>query len=134
MAKVTITEGRKKYLRKRSVAERYDVDPRTVDRMVADKRIPPAEVFARQPDSNLGRRRINRARKTRDSNATHERVARCIVSLDLARLLQEISVAESEVEISVSVPVFAVVGRAPRDSAARPDTSPSSDMNDRIPF
>jgi hypothetical protein len=33
----------------------------------------------------------------------------------------------------VSTPVFAVVGRAPRDSAAKPDTA-AADMNDRIPF
>jgi predicted DNA-binding transcriptional regulator AlpA len=30
-----------KYLRKRRVAERYDVDERTVDRMKSDGRIPP---------------------------------------------------------------------------------------------
>jgi hypothetical protein len=34
----------------------------------------------------------------------------------------------------VHTPVFAVVGRAPRDSAAKPDTSPSGDMNDSIGF
>jgi hypothetical protein len=34
----------------------------------------------------------------------------------------------------VSVPVFAVVGRAPRDSAAKPDTSAAGDLNDQIPF
>src|SRR5262245_16563630 len=33
----------------------------------------------------------------------------------------------------VPVPVFAIVGRAPRDSAARPDTSASADLNDEIP-
>jgi hypothetical protein len=34
----------------------------------------------------------------------------------------------------VAVPVFAVVGRAPRDSAAKPDTSAATDMNDSIPI
>jgi hypothetical protein len=34
----------------------------------------------------------------------------------------------------VAVPAFAVVGRAPRDSVAKPDTSPAADMNDEIPF
>jgi hypothetical protein len=34
----------------------------------------------------------------------------------------------------VSVPVFAVHGRAPRDSAAKPDTSLAADMSDEIPF
>jgi len=34
----------------------------------------------------------------------------------------------------VPTPVFAVVGRAPRDSVAKPDTSPSSDLNDAIGF
>jgi hypothetical protein len=34
----------------------------------------------------------------------------------------------------VPTPVFAVVGRAPRDSAATPDTSSSGDLNDQIPF
>lgn len=34
----------------------------------------------------------------------------------------------------VPTPVFAVVGRAPRDSAATPDTSSSGDMSDAIPF
>jgi hypothetical protein len=34
----------------------------------------------------------------------------------------------------VPTPVFAVVGRAPRDSAAKPDTSSSGDMSDAIPF
>jgi hypothetical protein len=34
----------------------------------------------------------------------------------------------------VEVPVFAVVGRQPKDSAAKPDTSPAGDMNDQIPF
>jgi hypothetical protein len=34
----------------------------------------------------------------------------------------------------VEVPVFAVVGRQPRDSAAKPDTSPAGDMSDQIPF
>ena len=34
----------------------------------------------------------------------------------------------------VAVPVFAVIGRAPRDSAAKPDTSVAADLNDRIPF
>jgi hypothetical protein len=33
----------------------------------------------------------------------------------------------------VHVPVFVVVGKAPRDSAARPDTSLSADLNDEIP-
>lgn len=34
----------------------------------------------------------------------------------------------------VQVPVFAVVGRGPKDSAAKPDTSLPRDMDDRIPF
>jgi hypothetical protein len=34
----------------------------------------------------------------------------------------------------VSTPAFAVVGRAPKDSAAKPDTSVSADLNDDIPF
>jgi hypothetical protein len=34
----------------------------------------------------------------------------------------------------VPVPVFAIVGRAPRDNAAKPDTSVASDLNDQIPF
>jgi hypothetical protein len=34
----------------------------------------------------------------------------------------------------VPVPVFAVVGRTPRDSAAKPDTSPAADYSDEIPF
>jgi hypothetical protein len=34
----------------------------------------------------------------------------------------------------VATPVFTVVGRAPKNSAAAPDTSPSSDMDDEIPF
>jgi hypothetical protein len=33
----------------------------------------------------------------------------------------------------VSTPVFAVVGRVPRDSAATPDTSVEADLNDEIP-
>ena len=34
----------------------------------------------------------------------------------------------------VNVPVLAVVGRAPKDSAAKPDTSLAADMGDEIPF
>ena len=34
----------------------------------------------------------------------------------------------------VATPVFAVVGRVPRDSAAKPDTSVAADMDDSIPF
>jgi hypothetical protein len=34
----------------------------------------------------------------------------------------------------VPTPVFAVVGRAPRDSAAKPNTSAAADLNDDIPF
>jgi hypothetical protein len=34
----------------------------------------------------------------------------------------------------VATPSFAVVGRAPRDSVAMPDTSATSDMDDAIPF
>jgi hypothetical protein len=34
----------------------------------------------------------------------------------------------------VATPVFVVVGRAPRDSVAVPDTSVAADMNDAIPF
>jgi hypothetical protein len=34
----------------------------------------------------------------------------------------------------VHVPTFVVVGRAPRDSAAKPDSSPATDMDDKIPF
>lgn len=34
----------------------------------------------------------------------------------------------------VDVPVFVVVGRAPRDSAARPDTSLAADLDDEIKF
>jgi hypothetical protein len=34
----------------------------------------------------------------------------------------------------VDTPVFAVVGRAPRDSAAKPDTSLKSDLDDDLPF
>jgi hypothetical protein len=33
----------------------------------------------------------------------------------------------------VATPAFAVVGRAPKDSVAKPDTSPAADMNDEIP-
>jgi hypothetical protein len=33
----------------------------------------------------------------------------------------------------VAVPVFVAVGRAPRESAIRPDTSPSADLDDAIP-
>jgi hypothetical protein len=34
----------------------------------------------------------------------------------------------------VKTPVIAVVGRTPKDSAAKPDTSLTADMNDQIPF
>jgi hypothetical protein len=34
----------------------------------------------------------------------------------------------------VNTPVFAVVGRAPRDSAAKPDSSLRGDMDDEIGF
>jgi hypothetical protein len=34
----------------------------------------------------------------------------------------------------VSTPKFAVVGRTPKDSAAKPDTSPAADYSDEIPF
>jgi len=34
----------------------------------------------------------------------------------------------------VHVPVFAVVGRAPKDSAAKPDSSIGADLNDEIPY
>jgi hypothetical protein len=34
----------------------------------------------------------------------------------------------------VSTPVLAVVGRVPKDSAAKPDSSPQADMSDEIPF
>jgi hypothetical protein len=34
----------------------------------------------------------------------------------------------------VATPAFAVVGRAPMDSVAKPDTSPSADMDDAVPF
>jgi hypothetical protein len=34
----------------------------------------------------------------------------------------------------VKTPVLAVVGRAPKDSAAKPDTSLSADMSDELPF
>ena len=34
----------------------------------------------------------------------------------------------------VHTPVFAVVGRAPRDSAAKPNTSLPADLNDEIPY
>jgi len=34
----------------------------------------------------------------------------------------------------VKTPVLAVVGRAPKDSAAKPDTSTKADLNDEIPF
>ena len=34
----------------------------------------------------------------------------------------------------VQVPVFAVVGRQPKDSVAKPDSSPAADMQDEIPF
>ena len=34
----------------------------------------------------------------------------------------------------VKTPVIAVVGRTPKDSAAKPDTSLAADMSDRIPF
>jgi hypothetical protein len=34
----------------------------------------------------------------------------------------------------VKTPVIAVVGRTPKDSAAKPDSSIASDMNDQIPF
>jgi len=34
----------------------------------------------------------------------------------------------------VHTPVFAVVGRAPRDGAVKPDTSLPTDLNDQIPY
>jgi hypothetical protein len=39
----------KRYLRKRAVAKRYDVDKRTVDRMKQDGRIPAPVYFGRFP-------------------------------------------------------------------------------------
>jgi hypothetical protein len=39
----------KKFLRKQSVADRYDVDERTVDRMKQDGRIPPPIYRGRLP-------------------------------------------------------------------------------------
>ena len=39
----------KKFLRKQSVADRYDVDSRTVDRMAKDGRIPPPTYRGRLP-------------------------------------------------------------------------------------
>jgi hypothetical protein len=35
----------KRFLRKKEVALRYNVDPRTVERMVADGRIPPPDIM-----------------------------------------------------------------------------------------
>jgi hypothetical protein len=34
----------------------------------------------------------------------------------------------------VATPQFQIVGRAPRDSAAKPDTAVAADMDDAIPF
>jgi len=34
----------------------------------------------------------------------------------------------------VNTPVFAVVGRTPKDSAAKPDTSLAAQMDDELPF
>ena len=34
----------------------------------------------------------------------------------------------------VNTPTFAVVGRAPKDSVAKPDTSPQADFDDAIPY
>ena len=34
----------------------------------------------------------------------------------------------------VNVPVLAVVGRAPKDSTAKPNTSPAADLDDTISF
>jgi hypothetical protein len=34
----------------------------------------------------------------------------------------------------VATPAFAVVGRAPKDSAVKPDTSVGADLNDKLPF
>ena len=34
----------------------------------------------------------------------------------------------------VPVPVFAVVGRHPKDDAAKPDSSPTADFDDTIPY
>jgi len=34
----------------------------------------------------------------------------------------------------VKTPVIAVVGRAPKDGAAKPDSSPKGDLQDEIPF
>ena len=34
----------------------------------------------------------------------------------------------------VATPVLAVVGRVPKDSAAKPDSSPTADMNDQFRF
>jgi hypothetical protein len=34
----------------------------------------------------------------------------------------------------VATPTFCVVGRAPRDSAVKPDTSIGADMNDELPI
>jgi predicted DNA-binding transcriptional regulator AlpA len=39
----------KKFLRKQSVAERYDIDERTVDRMKDDGRLPPPHYRGRLP-------------------------------------------------------------------------------------
>jgi predicted DNA-binding transcriptional regulator AlpA len=39
----------KKFLRKKSVAARYDVDERTVDRMAKDGRLPPPKYRGRLP-------------------------------------------------------------------------------------
>src|SRR5262245_13233194 len=88
-----------------------------------------AELFTFQTSSKTGRRAVGNLLRHYDRMArTHPE------ELPVVKLKSGGCQHKDDRIGFVATPLFAVVGRAPRDSAAKPNTSIAADMNDEIPW
>jgi hypothetical protein len=88
-----------------------------------------AELFTFQTSSKTGRRAVGNLLRHYDRMARTHPDQLPVVKLKTGGFQHK----DDRIGF-VATPLFVVVGRAPRDSAAKPDTSIEADLNDEIPF
>jgi hypothetical protein len=87
------------------------------------------EIFTFSTTSNTGRRAVGNLLRH------YERLRRADASLYPIVRLKSGGFQHKDPRVGwVAVPQFVVVGKAPKDTAVKPDSSAASDMNDELPF
>lgn len=102
-------------------------DPWQPTAWVVLQRVDTGEMFTFTTSSNTGRRAVGNLTKH------YDRMQRTHPDMYPVIRLKVGGFQHRDERVGwVATPVFAVVGRAPKDSAAKPDTSPAADMSDSL--